>query len=716
MQRIWYSAWVCGLLTVGILVGAARPAHADEEEARAVTLAAAGAAVTVDPATGNVVSVLLDGKAELAEPHPAGSEKPYGYLEVVDQLDHRTYNPLTARSTITEWKVTGEGQARRLSFAQQFEKAPFRIVHTFRSTPAGLRWEAALRLGEDQTANRSVQVNWVLPVPRLWDFWGPNSLDAHKTDGITPYRYIYGHTDPGPMATIIPLVGVWGEKGGAAVFSPPDVRKSQIIFEIHTQGLADVGTGVFRHVEDMQSLRVAHHMVGLRPGKDLSLAVCIAGCRPDWRGVLGHYVSNYPELFEPIAETRQHEGMYGITTPRGWLSSRGRQASSSLKAAGATCLEVHSHFLEYGYYISREFIDNPETMFECRPHPRNGPNSYAQDRRVFQEMMKMGIGPFAYFYNVHSLPDTIAKRYPGEMMLDEQGKPEIQWEKEPAVVAQPDSAFGRNLLEQIRLLIEAYPEVPGFFVDNYGIQKIDFGHDDGVTMVHNRPCYDLNRNHQDIGTRCFEIAHKARKVMMVNKLATIESAKGVDMVLVEGADVVSMRVHALACPTRAFFPLLWQHPDKAHWSERCLQCVLVWGGTPDTELMRDAATVKAYRPLTDAMIGKRWVFDADPVTLPAGYNGQIFRIDAQARHAGDVVVTVVDEAKSWKDEKFVEDLDVIVRLPEAGQLGKVTWLGVEKSGEGPQECEFTRDGEAIKVNLPPVGAAGVLRLSRSAAK
>ncbi len=267
-------------------------------------------------------------------------------------------------------------------------------------------------------------------------------------------------------------------------------------------------------------------------------------------------------------------------------------------------------------------------------------------------------------------------------------------------------------MDQLRLLIKAYPDVPGFFVDNYSIQKIDFAHDDGVTMVHNKPCYDLNRNHQDIGTRCFEIAHQAGKIMMVNKLATIESARGADMVLVENADPQTMITQALACVNRPFFPLNVDRSDREYWVERALQLTLVWGATPDAELARDAATLNAYRPLTDAMIGKRWVFDADPVSLPRGFQGQIFRIDPNAPHAGDVVVTVADSTRSWKDRQLTEGLDVTVRLPEAEQFGRATWLAVEKSRDAPLPCEFARDGQGITVKLPPVGAAGVLRLSR----
>ena len=116
--------------------------------------------------------------------------------------------------------------------------------------------------------------------------------------------------------------------------------------------------------------------------------------------------------------------------------------------------------------------------------------------------------------------------------------------------------------------------------------------------------------------------------------------------------------------------------------------------------------------LTDALIGKRWVFDEDPLTLPAGYEGQIFRIDPHAPHAGDVVVTVVDPNRSWKDRKFNEGAAVIVCLPEAAEFSKATWRSVEHGDQPPTACHVEREGRSMKIHLPPVGAAGILRLSR----
>ena len=696
-------------------------------------VAASAASVIVDPATGNLLSIRLGDKDEMAAPHPAGSEVPFGYLEVVDLRDHRTYNPLTAKSTLSDWKVTGSGDAAAVSFVQQYDGAPFRIVQTLRPTPAGVRWEATVRLLEGQKDNRSVQVNFTLPLPTVWRFWGPVGEDSVETDGVLPLRFVYGHGVSGPMATILPLVGVWGGQAGAAVFSPPDIQKCQIIFDVHTQGLMDAATGVFRHAEDLQTLQVTHQMIGLRPGKDLNLAVCIAGTRPDYRAVYGHYVTAYPELFEPIPETRKYEGMYGITTPAAWQGDDGRRASAPSTRPGSatrrarpfrpardeaamianrvTCLEMHGHFMEYSRYITPEQMANPDMPIVGGENPR-GNLTVNINRAVFAEVMKAGIAPFVYFYNVHALPKNFETLFPNDVMVDELGKKEAQWFTECCLVAQPDTAFGKNLLEQLGLLLQAYPDVPGYFVDNYSIEKVDFAHDDGVTMVHNKPAYDLNRNHQVIGTMCLAMLHKAGKVTMVNKLSTIESARGADMVLVEGGDSQHMIMHAMACPTRALFPLGWDDPDKTRLLERHFQTLLLWGGTPDTEMAADAQAMEAYRPLTDAMIGKRWVFDANPLTLPAGYQGQIFRIDPAAAHGGDVVVSLADMKRSWQDEKLTEGTVVTVRLPEAGQYKQATWLGAEKSTEAPQAVEMTTEGEKITLKLPPTGAAGILRLSK----
>jgi hypothetical protein len=256
---------------------------------------------------------------------------------------------------------------------------------------------------------------------------------------------------------------------------------------------------------------------------------------------------------------------------------------------------------------------------------------------------------------------------------------------------------------------------------------IDFGHDDGVTMVHGRPAYDLNRNHQVLGPLCFEKAHRAGKLIMVNKISTIESLRGADMVLAEVNSLASLRQHGFACVNRSLFPLLLSGPPGPAKVERCLQNLLIVGGTPEQGFfVTDPETMTAYRPLTDAMIGKRWLLEIDPITLPERYDGNIFRIDPAAPQAGSIVVAMVNLTKSWRPAQpaakdspapadgpaLVENLEVKVRLAEAKQIKTVTWLGAEKSSEPPVKCAFDLHADQLTIKLPLCGAAGILRLSR----
>ncbi|KPK82929.1 MAG: hypothetical protein AMJ81_08825, partial [Phycisphaerae bacterium SM23_33] len=365
------------------------------------------------------------------------------------------------------------------------------------------------------------------------------------------------------------------------------------------------------------------------------------------------------------------------------------------------------------HYVTDEMLTDPDQRVTCKPHPQHT-ISLNYNRQWIRKFKAAGIAPFIYYYNCHALPATIERLWPGAAFRDERGRPLLKWYTEPSVYGPPGSPFAKNMIRQMDVMLQAYPELPGFFVDNFGIEMVSFAHDDGVTTIHGRPGYDLNRNHQGIGPAVFEKAHQAGRMIMINKLATIESARGADMVLTEGMSLESVRAHALACVYRPVFPLGMRVGGGTDHIERCCQNLLLVGGTPEWGFYRtDRDTMKAYRPLTDAMIGKRWVLDhPDPLTVPPGYEGQIFRIDPNAAHGDDVVVALADLGRSWKQGRLTEGLTVKVRLGEAPQLKTATWLTVERSAGQPLPCKLTLGGTELTIALPPAGAAGILRLSK----
>jgi len=243
------------------------------------TLKAANASIVVNSRTGCITRLGVGG---VEVPAPAGG--PAALLEVADLRDDCVYDPLSARFTISGWKTGRAGGSRTLRFAQRYTGAPFRLLQSFTETPAGIRWEASLRLLPGEHQNRSLRVTWVLPAPIGWTFWSPQDTSVRINDGVTPQRYVYGHISFRPYGTMIPLVATWDaglrrrrqpapprRRAALVAFSPPDVQKTYISFDLHTQAAPAPVRGIDHGPADLPQLRIVHHLVGLRPGKELRL-------------------------------------------------------------------------------------------------------------------------------------------------------------------------------------------------------------------------------------------------------------------------------------------------------------------------------------------------------------------------------------------------------------------------------------------------------------
>ena len=64
------------------------------------------------------------------------------------------------------------------------------------------------------------------------------------------------------------------------------------------------------------------------------------------------------------------------------------------------------------------------------------------------------------------------------------------------------------------------------------------------------------------------------------------------------------------------------------------------------------------------------------------------------------------------DRSFKRGLTLKIRLPEADRIVRAAWLGVENHDQPALKCDFKLKGGELLVSLPPVGAAGVLRLEQ----
>jgi hypothetical protein len=278
----------------------------------------------------------------------------------------------------------------------------------------------------------------------------------------------------------------------------------------------------------------------------------------------------------------------------------------------------------------------------------------------------------------------------------------------------PQSPFGKQLLEQMDRMVRTYPQIIGIGLDNWNYTGIDFGHDDGITMVDNRPAANVNFSQQRMIGAIAAKLHGSGRLVMTNKGRTIESLRGVDFMGTEARGVKTYATFAYMNVCRTVTPTEYAAGDDPQYAEYVLKYLLVWSGQMSSlEREADPAQARAYEPLLGLLRNSRWVFEPDPLTLPAGTEGQIFRIDPRSPvNADAVVVTVVRPEVRWRENKFQEGMSVTIRLSDAARFGRAEYLAVERSGEAAVGCRIQRNGpHELCVELPPVGAAAVLKLT-----
>jgi len=646
-----------------------------------------------------------------------------GGLEVFDERDRKWYSDLQTACTLKEVIVSG----REVCFVKQFEGAPFVLRCSWRAGGDGIRLhvEAALRGGGE---NRSVRVSVVLPVTRGLLSWAP-SYPPPSDVLQNPVSYCYLADEQGKARTGIPMLTLMHPgKGGISLVMPFEVPKVQLNMGVEPYdptpwyvperiGRMNAGVEVDTisppgagELGDRPVIRFTEKHVGLRPGKVLPFAMWLFAHEPDWRPALGKVVQTYADYFEPHPAFRSLFGpRYGANP-----SNVADEKIAALRRYGVTHCWFHGHFEFHGEFLTDEAVSRSDYKWVCEPYPdRFRDLCVARIRDAIVRLKAAGIGTFLYGFNMHCDPTIIEKRnLQADVARNEDGGIARAYHDQPVMFFSPQSPFGAQILGQMDRMLSKYPEIIGIGLDNWNYAGIDFGHDDGITMVNNKPAANLNFSQQRMIPAIAAKMHGSGRFVMTNKGRTIESMRGVDAVGTEARGAETYAIFAYMNLCRCVTPTEYKARDDPEYAEYVLKYLLVWGGQMGThEREADLDQARAYQGLFDLLRNRRWVFSPDPLTLPEGCQGQIFRIDPRSPwHPGDVVVTLVRPEIRWRDGKFKEGLALRIRLPDAGRFTKAWWLGAEGSADGPVPCELSRSGKELSIALPPVGCAGVLRL------
>jgi hypothetical protein len=659
-------------------------------------------------------------------------------LTLYDELEKVVFSDILHSPEVSEGEMqNGDGNVT-ITLRKKFPGADFVVDETFSINTDHLRWNVRVR--KTRGPDRTLRVIQLAPLPLgSYQGWAPISDAPFAIKPYTPFAVDYGQSVSGSVGevrwrTLIPTIVFYSEETGRALsFTHPfEVPAVRIRFLNNTGALADFhwNSRSYPPVE-RPYLQVSNEYLGLRDEKDVETSLLIASHPGNWRPALGWIYEQYREYFDPDPNFDKWDGVFvsGYDLMKDSYTDQDRRnILEGRKKRGALWEEQHGHFPWYGLMIPGPEVEK----WICESHEREGyTNSREKIAAHAQLNNEFGIGTFIYYnlteaehwYGQKSFPDSIAR--------DEAGNPigayrAARYPDKRAcwlMNADPDSSFGKHMIEQAREMVDAYPAIGGFFWDVYGRSYMfDFAHDDGITLVNNRPAYysgfmfeRMMQNH--IGP----LLRRRGMCVTANKPTTIVHCKGLDGIMARERNpdtelppwIVAQSYTGLNRHVMILDGHSGGHTEKLLLN--CLRYGMFYSDIGKTGEDRQPLTerqiavneriVQAYFPFIQRFRGKTWIFHPRALELPRHADGNIFRLKN-----GSVMVTIVSYWKAYREvEGFENNLEVICRLPDASDLQHVYISSMDL--EQTWKVKARQEDESLTVTVPRHGKGTVIILS-----
>jgi len=700
------------------------------------TLSNASLAIAIDKSKGTIVSLVdaADGFDACRPDEPDAAM--IGGLRIADELTGQTFCDLSAASTVTAVQAApGPDGSQHVVLDKQFDGAPFSVRVTYRLEAECLFWLAELSQGEGD--DRSVRIVFIVPQPsrRLWAPMADPFMDLQPEQPIV-IRHGLAHgravasqrrAVPVPLLSFIRQKSPSAEKGASslahrclALALPVEVPNVLVRFmnnadETHL----NLRNSLTYAPDQREYFKVCYDFLGLRRGRPARAGVLISAHDGQWRAALAWYANRYPRYFQPDPRIREHEGVYHGGRPDPDDEAEVRQKMKARHERGVRWAELHCHFPHYGLYV------NPT-------EPWTGEHSEVQTtydlvRRTIRLYQEAGIKVHTYYNIIDGQCQYAESQFPESIVVDERGQRVPAFRECWLMNADPSTPFGRHCLEQFDKLLQTSPGTDAIFFDVYGRHyNLDFGHDDGITMVHNKPAYCLKFAFARIMERIEPKLRAMGKQFSANKPEGIEAMAGIDLIMAdEGHDPYRLEAfsyYGLFKPVMVLDGGMWQDPEPT--LKTCLRLGMMYNDfahgprragaelSPE-QAERNQRVRDTYTPLLQELIGKQWVLEPDALELPEPVRGNIFRVpDLPRRQAGGrVIVTMVSDHRSmFEDGGFARDLPVVVRFAGASAIRRATVRSVDY--QEAVEAPVTGDGDTLTVTVPRHRTASIVVLER----
>ncbi len=461
---------------------------------------------------------------------------------------------------------------------------------------------------------------------------------------------------------------------------------------------------------DANPARIVARRVHLRlePGKPVDVSLILFGHVGDWRPGIGHVVECYPEFFR-VAEPRISE-LHGPFVCSGGTPTD--EALDRWKSQHVQTVEVHGTLPFYGQHLPLGnswpiFADDQWHRLREQPDPTKPPEdaswkaihdyvcgkssrriSVAEINDYIRRLHEHGMFALMYFNPTEAWMPWIRENYPEALAENAGGDYYRAWYESWMVCPEPESRWGRRLLDEFQKMMDIYPEADGFFMDQSCYDHLDYAHDDGWTIQNGRTAYRMGWAIGRLNQECRKLAKAHGKFIWWNGPYCTDIAYFAEGMMAEAGNESQIRANYwLSAGGRTCCTL-------SHKGEEVFQNCAAYGlyptAMPDGELGRLA---ERYWPLFANWRGKQWIFYPRALELSAGAKGSIYRLAD-----GNVLAVMVTDGRSIDGTSVDLDVPLVVRLPDADAVRAAYFLSPDLAGL--RRMAFDRDGDTLRIVVP----------------
>lgn len=644
----------------------------------------------IDSSTGNITGFI----SRISNREQSWLHGPSSF-EVYQEVQKTKVRNLPAEVEKTDSEILVHRQSSHL---------PLTVEECWAQTVSGLAWTISI---QSQGSYAGHEVILELPIlnPYRKIFTptdrGLMSLKAYPT--YTPTEY--GQCGWGTGETyILPLVSIFEPNNDCAL----------------TLALAPDDPIPHFQVEWSQArilrLRFKHRAIGA--GQTATIRLFCYTHPADYRAAIDAYSADFPAYFQPGMPRGPFEGAFWYHHIQDHPDLR-EMARQNIRFIWSSFWFTH-----LGDYLPNEKEWYPYTYAAWWKLGQTMTDVKIQS--FIRTMHDRNIGTFAYF-NVTEYGGSggrsgdpqeanrlLRREFADALILDAKGQAIDTWEG--AMAMNPNRAYSLypKLMEQIDRHLERLPELDGFVIDRLDWAcRYDYGHNDGVTVIADRPvenmCEPVAAAIQDICQK----AHKADKRVFLNHVWRVEVIRDADGFCDE---YDKARVLGYVAPYR---PVAAWHHRKSYRDdllefEAQLKTRLQFACQPQMiahefpisqqPADREAADLlEIFAPLFSKLVGKEQVLIPHCVHVTGANDTNLFR-----NQDGHYVVPVVSRTRFLSRRTgFVEKAIVTLRIPGTE---RITWAHVYSADGHPYGAPVQKRPDSIEVYLDWHETASVIVL------